>query len=609
MPVVGTAGHVDHGKSTLVEALTGRDPDRWDEEQQRGLTIDLGFAWTTLDSGLEVGFVDVPGHERFIKNMLAGIEAIDVVVFTVAADEGWMPQSEEHLAVLDLLGVRSGVVALTRADLVDTDTLEFAMLEVDEMLSGTTLEGSPIIPTAAPRGDGIAELRAALDDALDGTVVPDRGRPRMWVDRSFTIEGAGTVVTGTLVDGSIAVDDTLALFPGGITTRVRGIQSHERSTESVEPGNRTALNMAGIEREQIERGAMIGRPGDWAPTRRFVADLRTVRALGEPLREQGSYHLHAGSGSWTARLRLLEGDTLDGSGAAIVELTDPLPLQVDDRVILREVGRQAVVAGGRVLDPEPPRRAREAAATLEGLREAESPDEAATALLEARGVADVETLAAHTGGGTPDAALATDTRAFAGWKVERTLGDAGRVVADFHAANPLRPGVPKASLAEQLDVTVDDLEAIVAGSPDLVAEGPVVRAADFGGGLDAEAGAAWEALREQLLEAGLTPPRRKEIDADPELMHALLRDDRLVAVSDELVYLPETLEQAVEEALRLPDGFTVADFRDATGTSRKYAVPLLEWMDEAAITRREGEGRVVRRQRPDERGPGGAPSR
>jgi len=306
MPVVGTAGHVDHGKSTLVQALTGRDPDRWAEEKKRGLTIDLGFAWTTLPSGIEAGFVDVPGHERFIKNMLAGIDAITVALFVVAADEGWMPQSEEHLAILDLLGVDHGVVALTRADLVDEDTLEIVALEIDDRLASTSLQGSPIIATAAPEGRGIEELRAAIDTALAATSITDLDRPRLWVDRSFSISGAGTVVTGTLVDGPIGIDESLTLFPAGTVGRVRSIQSHERSLDRVEPGNRAALNLVGLERDAIDRGSMLGREDEWFVTRRFMGTATTVRSLGSPIRERGAFHLHLGSGSWPARIRLLE---------------------------------------------------------------------------------------------------------------------------------------------------------------------------------------------------------------------------------------------------------------------------------------------------------------
>lgn len=610
MPVVGTAGHVDHGKSTLVEALTGRDPDRWDEEKRRGLTIDLGFAWTTLDSGTSIGFVDVPGHERFIKNMLAGVDAIEVAIFVVAADEGWMPQSEEHLAVLDLLGVTNGVVAVTRADLVDDDTLELVMLDVDDRLTGTSLEGSPVIPTSAPTGRGLAQLRDALDEAVTRAVVRDLGRPRLWVDRAFTIEGAGTVVTGTLVGGTLHVDDSLTLFPDERTTRIRSIQSHEESAEELGPGNRAALNLAGADRESIERGSMLGLPGQWWPTSRFAADVRAVRQLGDPIREQGSFHLHAGTGSWPARIRLLEGETLTHSGAVVVDTGDVrLPLQVGDRFILREVGRQAVVAGGVVLDPSPPRRMREVIPVLRLIRQASSADETATALLEARGREDLTVLCAQSGGGTPDGAVIAGRTGYSARRVDQLLRLATREVNAFHEANPLRPGMPKASLAGRLRIPPEELEQIIGTGEELVVDGPSVRAVDFGDDLDDSARRAWETLQESLLSAGYMPPRRKEIDADAELIHALIRSGRLVEVSDELLYPPDTLDDVVAIARQMGDGITVAALRDRLEITRKYAVPLLEWMDARGITRRVGEERVFRPQRPDEQGPGDAPSR
>ena len=460
MPVVGTAGHVDHGKSTLVHSLTGRDPDRWAEEKERGLTIDLGFAWTTLPSGTEVSFVDVPGHERFIKNMLAGINAITVALFVVAADEGWMPQSEEHLSILNLLGVNRGVIALTRADLVNEDTLEIATLEIDDRIASTSLEGSPIIPTAAPHGRGIDELRTAIDVALDTSSIPDLGRPRLWVDRSFTIAGAGTVVTGTLVDGPVACGESLNLFPTGSIGRIRSIQSHERAVDRVEPGYRTALNLVGIERDTVDRGAMLGRDGDWTITRRFIAEATTVRSLKNPVRERGAFHLHLGSGSWPARLRLLEANTLAGTAGVLVELNTPIPVKWGDRFILREVGRQAVVAGGRVLDPDPRGRARDTLSSLGPLRETATADDAAGALLAAHGVSSLRDLAAQTGGGRPDAAMVSQGRAFSEARLTHLLTRAIQIVDEFHGTNPLRPGVSRALLAERLRVHTDDIDKL-----------------------------------------------------------------------------------------------------------------------------------------------------
>ena len=592
MPIVGTAGHVDHGKSTLIRALTGRDPDRWQEEKDRGLTIDLGFAWTTLDDGTEIGFVDVPGHERFIKNMLAGVGALDVALFVVAADEGWMPQSEEHLAVLDLLGVSRAVVALTRADLVDADLLELAELELRERLEGTSLANAPVVPTAAPLGRGIPEIRTALAEALANTEADTGDRTRLWIDRVFTIDGAGTVVTGTLVEGTISLGDTLAVYPEGSLARVRGLQSHERSVEKAHPGTRTAVNLVGIDRDHAARGSMLGRPDDWRPTTRFSVEVRTVRDLDDPLRTRGAYRLHVGSGSWPARLRLLEGTTLEGVGHALVESEDPVPLRVGDKFVLRDVGRRAVVAGGRVLDPHPARKGAAVRAALQ-TPPGETPDEVADWLLSARGLALRSELAADSGGGTASGVVAGDHQLSKRHQASLET-DAVARTRDHQRRNPLRPGVPKSELATSLRVPQHVLEAVVAASEDLVLQGAHVRTTDFLGTLDDAGEVAWESARTKLESEGLTPSRRTELGLHREQLHVALREGRLTEVSEDFVYLPETLDDLVTRVRGFAQGFTVAEFRDAFDISRKHAVPLLEWLDRSGVTRREGDGRVVR---------------
>ncbi len=595
MPVVGTAGHVDHGKSTLVEALTGRDPDRWEEEKRRGLTIDLGFAWTRLDD-IEVGFVDVPGHERFIKNMLAGIDAVDAALLVVAADEGWMPQSEEHLVILDLFGISPGVVALTRADLVDDEALELVSLDTLERLEGTSLAGSPIVATAAPTGIGISEIRTELHRALTAIPYTDSGRPRLWVDRGFTIDGAGTVVTGTLRDGSVSGGDTLVLWPGERPVRVRGLQTHERTVERVTPQNRVALNLSGAERDQVPRGSMVGRAGDWAPTSRFLAQLRRARYVKEPLRNRGAFHLHIGTAARRADVRLLESETLDTAGAALVQTDAPLPLKTGDCFVLRDVGRRLVVAGGVILDPRPAPRPRTARRSLALLRPVKvTPDDRATALLEVRGRAPLHILEADSGGGTPEFALAAADSAMSPAAVEETLHRAGEAVSAFHEANPLRPGMPRASLAEQLDVSRAELDSLIATTTGLVDEGAFVRLDAFSGSLDEKAASAWERVRSDLVSFGPSPPQRTDLGIDEELLHALIRLGRLIEISETLVYLPETLDGLVLRLQELEEPFTVAGFRDAMGITRKHAVPLLEWLDGNGITRRRGDLRFLRR--------------
>lgn len=595
MPVVGTAGHVDHGKSTLVSALTGRDPDRWDEEKRRGLTIDLGFAWTTLDDDVEVGFVDVPGHERFIKNMLAGVDAVDVALLVVAADEGWMPQSEEHLAVLDLLGITRGVVALTRSDLVENEQRAQVAADVARRLKGTTLEGSPVIPVAAPIGHGVAEVRRALGETIRMASVRAGGRTRMWIDRSFVIEGAGTVVTGTLVGGSIASGDEVEVHPGPLRARVRTLHSHERSVEQIDPGNRTAINLAGIDRDQVARGAMLGRPGQWKPTSSFAASMRVVRHPSARLENRGSHHLHVGSGTWACRVRLLDTDRVgpEESAMTLVGLDDPVPLATGDPFIIRDVGRRMVVAGGRVLDPGA-RSARAAGGSIELLPDPDAaPDEAATSLLEIRGRERLDVLAAHTGGGVPDAAIVAAGEALSEAKAAALVEFAVAECNDFHRESPLRPGIPAATLADRLGIGRAVLEALVAAETRLAADGGMIHAAGFSPALDDDQQLAWDEAREVLAGTGAAPPRVDALGIGPELLHALIRAGALVRVSEEYAYLPETMESVVATVRGMSDGFTVAELRDALGVTRKHAVPLAEWLDAAGHTRREGDLRFL----------------
>jgi len=592
VPVVGTAGHVDHGKSTLIRALTGRDPDRWVAEKERGLTIDLGFAWTVLPDGAEVSFVDVPGHQRFIKNMLSGIEAIDVALFVVAADEGWMPQSEEHLAVLDLLDVRRGIVALTKIDRVDDDLVAIATIEIEERLAGTSLEGAQVVPVSAPTGAGVKELRSALADQVSVAVASfrDRGRPRMWIDRSFTISGSGTVVTGTLLDGPLSVGDRVMIWPDRLSARIRSLQTHERAHDQVSPHSRVAANLTGLDRRDITRGAMMGSPDAWAASERFLVSVRVARYVEEPITARGAFHLHLGSGTWPVHFRPLDGSGIDGEGFALLTVDTALPVMMGDPFILREVGRRQVVAGGRVLDPDPPLRGGDmlaGASVLAGVLDA-SADEQAEALLRVRGSDAVERLAQHSGGGEATALTAAGM-ALSDGTVARLTEHAARYVQRFHETNPLRPGVPKADLAGRLGVSTAIVDALVSRSETLQDAGPVVATAGFTVELGADAATSFEELVSKLNGSGLLVPRVGELGIDRETLHALVRRGDLVQVSEDLVYLPDQIEEIRAGLSALPNPFTVAEFRDRFQISRKYAVPLLEWLDSSSITRRRGD--------------------
>ncbi len=591
MPIIATAGHVDHGKSTLVQALTGRDPDRWIEEKDRGLTIDLGFAWTAIGEA-EVGFVDVPGHERFIKNMLAGVGSLDVALFVVAADEGWMPQSEEHMAILDLLDVQHGVIALTRVDIAERDVIDLATLEVEEALEGTNLEGWPIVEVAATTGHGLEQLRTQLVVALEAAGPPrDIGRPRLWVDRSFVISGAGVVVTGTLTDGPLAAGDTADLWPGPRSVRIRSLQSHEAAREVAVPGSRVAANLAGLEREDVARGALLAASGVASESTRFLAVARPVRGIDE-ITDRGAYQLHAGSGAWPARVRAV------ADGALLITTTDPVPLVCGDRFILRETGRRAVVAGGRIVDPHPAGRS---AASLATAAELLAPildgpvDELADALLAVRGTASLNQLAVDSAGGVPRHAVLSAEHALhpdrAG-AIEQQLQTA---VAEFHEANPLRPGIPKATLASIHRLDASLLDALLARRDDLVDDGATVRAADHGASWSDADESAWEAAAAQLRGSGLAVPRANQLGLRDELLHAAIREGRLTKITNDLCYLPEQLEAMTARLDELPNEFTVADFRDLMEISRRQAVPLLEWLDGGGWTSRRGDIRSLRR--------------
>ena len=584
MPLIGTAGHVDHGKSTLIERLTGRDPDRWEEEKRRGLTIDLGFAWTTLDDGSEVSFVDVPGHERYLKNMLAGIEAINVSLFVVAADEGWMPQSEEHLAVLDLLGVRAGVVALTKTDLVDADLLELATLEIDDRLAGTSLQDSPIVPVSAKTGEGLDELRQTMTALIASIETPDRGRPRLWVDRSFSVTGAGTVVTGTLLDGGLSVDDPANVYPAGIRGRIRGIQSHERELDHVEPGRRVALNLGAIDSADVRRGDMIGKPDQWEDSARAAVRVRAARYADE-LDQRGAFQIHLGSAVEQVEIVGLDNDI------AVLKLARSLPMAVGDRFILRDTGRKLVVAGGRILDPSPNRTSL-ALNSSRTIHPDADVNEIATRLLEIRGLESASRLARQTAGGQADG-VPTDDWVASHVNARRLTDEARHLVERSHGENPLRPGLPMATLAGHLDIPQEIAEVLVDRSPELTRIGPDVSISGRQIEVSQEDEAKWKRAR-SALDAELTVPVIEELDIDPELLHLKIRTGELVRVSEDLVFLPSQIDQLVEVVRSLPDGFTVADFRDAAGLSRKYAVPILEWTDREGVTVRRGDGRTAR---------------
>jgi selenocysteine-specific elongation factor len=617
--VIGTAGHVDHGKSALIQALTGTDPDRLAEEKARGLTIDLGFAWTILPSGREVGFVDVPGHERFVHNMLAGVGGVGCALFVVDASEGWRPQSAEHLAILDLLGIPAGVVALTKVDLVDDATRERVAAEVRDRLRGTTLDGAAVVPAAPPSGLGVAAVAAALDAALDRLPEPpDRGRPRLPVDRVFTMRGSGTVVTGTLSGGSLRADGEVELLPGGRRARVRGLQGHGRPLAEATPARRLAVNLAGVTTGQVARGDVLALPGQWAATATADCRLRCLDGAPAPLRGRGAYLVYAGAAETAARLQPLDATEVRPGGDALVRLhlERPLVLDVFEPLVLRDSGRDETVGGGLVLDPFPPAAVRGTAARLRRTEELEAREAAGRSglperVLAERGVvplAELPRLAAVA----PDRLPAALAAAGAGVVTSRTLAwartaweDAAaavvEAVARSHRDDPSAPGLPAqaartAALAPGWPgaAGAEVVEALVAGGR-LVADGPTLRLPGHGPRLDPAQRALRARVEAALDEAGvglLGDAALAELGADRKAAALLVRLGVLVPIAPGGYLGRSTLEAAVETLRRsFPDGrqFAATEAKEALGTTRRTAIPLLEHLDHTGVTIRQGD--------------------
>jgi selenocysteine-specific elongation factor len=609
--VVATAGHVDHGKSALIERLTGSDPDRLAEEQRRGLTIDLGYAWCHLPGQREIGFVDVPGHERFVRNMLAGVGPVRLVLFVVAADEGWKPQSEEHLQILDVLGMAGGVIALTKRDLVDDETLAIAEEEVRERVAGTVLDGAPLVPVSAHRGDGIEALRIALAEMMASAPQPEAGRTRLFVDRVFTIRGAGTVATGTLTGDRLTVGDEVEIVPRGRRARIRSLQTHRRDEERADPVSRVAANLVGIERDDLRRGDVLAVPGAWPTTSLVEARLRPVRGLGHAITSRGAFTVHAGAAEAGAQLRILGGSSVEPGGQAIVrlKLDRPLALEPFDRFVLREEGRSETVGGGEVLDVDPPARAgKDPGARLAARAEA-TRDELPALLVAERGA-----VTAH------DAVRVTGSHAAGGiqvgaWLLAPAVHDAVEThVTDdlhaYHASHPLNEGAPLDDVRRMVGEVLaghgapahpDLTEAVLV---DLAARGRIartataVRLASHRVALDDHTGDV-----ERLLEAitgdhEAKPPGVDELVAagfGRDVIDAAARAGMVVRLTPAIVVAPSFVDRAAELVhAHATTGITVSALRQALGTSRKYAVPLAEHLDRTGVTRREGDLRYPR---------------
>ena len=617
--IVGTAGHIDHGKTSLVRALTGVDADRLKEEKERGITIDIGFADLTVGD-VHFGFVDVPGHERFVKNMLAGAHGMDLVMLTVAADEGVMPQTREHFDICRLLEIKAGLIVLTKIDMVDAEFADLVEADVADYVAGSFLESAPIVPVSSVTGLGLDELKRALRERAVETKPKDAsGWFRMPVDRAFTMRGFGTVATGTLISGSVAVEQEVELYPERRPIRIRGIQVHGAAVNKAFAGQRTALNLAGVELADVSRGMTLAAPSRFEPVR-FVDARFDLLATANPLEHGSPVHFHAGTAEVEAQVRLLDPpDSIEPGATGYVRfvLKDPLLILPGDRFIVRMFSPVVTIGGGEVLDINASVRMKRAdsAARLRRLDGASPVERVHVLASETKYGLGLPELIARTGLQTDELRRSADPSRFAVfeepqfWLLDR--GAAGTLarelqsaVQTFHKENPLAAGIGKEDLRarvlpESPSFLLDALLATVKG---LVVEGDVVRMATHKIAFRQDEEQALAKMERAFESAGLAVPSTTEVLAKSgvesarakTLLQMLLKNRKLVRVSDDLVFHAGAVAKLRELlAPRKGQRFSVAEFKDWTGISRKYAIPLLEFLDRERITRREGDARVV----------------
>ena len=628
MRVIGTAGHVDHGKSTLIAALTGVHPDRLKEEQAREMTIDLGFGWLTLPNGEEVGIVDVPGHRDFIENMLAGIGGIDAAMLVIAADEGVMPQTREHLAILDLLQIPAGLIVLTKTDLAsDPDWIGLLETDIRAALSGTFLADAPIIRVSAKNKTGLDELIANLQLLLQEKPARlDLNRPRLPIDRVFTMSGFGAVVTGTLTDGSLSVGDEVEILPSGLTGRVRGLQTHKKKEERAAPGSRTAVNISGVATEQIQRGEVVTRPGQYQSTRRMDAKLRLLADVSSPLKHSSEVKVFLGTAETIANVRVLGAEELapGHEGWIQLELREPLVAVRGDRFIVRRPSPGETLGGGTVVDAQPKGRHKRfdeaVLKSLESLAQGSPADvlfEAALAL----GAATVKEMIARSRLESDIAAQAAEELFRDGrlvnlengaWTVdslslpapqwnalqEKTL----QIVGDYHKNFPLRRGIPREELKSRLKLSPRLFNAFVAFNvkrSTLKEDGTAIAQPGHTVTFATADQARVQALMRKFAANPFATPSVKECQAEvgEEVFNALIEMNELLPVSTEVVFRAQDYEAMVarvKSAIEQRGQVTLAEVRDLLGTTRKYVQALLEHLDASGVTTREGDARRMK---------------
>jgi selenocysteine-specific elongation factor len=626
--IVGTAGHIDHGKSALVEALTGTNPDRLEEEKRRGITIDLGFAFLDLGD-VRFGFVDVPGHEKFVRNMLAGVGGIDLVVLVIAADESIKPQTREHFDICRLLGIPRGIVTITKSDLVDPDVLGLVCLEIEEFVRGSFLEGAPVVPVSATTGAGLDAFKKELLRVAEAVPAKDATQHfRLPIDRAFSMKGFGTVVTGTLVSGALQAEDDAELYPLRKPVRVRGLHSGGRAVLRANAGQRTAVNLAGIEREEIQRGMVLGPPSAFEPTKRLDARI-TLLASARPLKNRARVHFHQGTAEAIADVVLIADNELAPGQSALAQLRldQPVLLLPGDRFILRQFSPVVTIGGGTALDVHAPRHKRVDPSVAPFLETVErgTREEILAAFAEAapQGLS-LSQVTARTG--WSEAEVQKTAKNLVAARRLRVIGEQPFMIAsaklvasyaanlrtaleNFHQANPLSPGIPKQDLRGRAGKT--RAEIFTAALDDLVKTGVVTVSGDLvqrAGreiALSAEEAKAKELIEKEFERAGLTVPTfatvLEKLPIEPKraqkILQILLREKVLIKVTDELIFHRAAVAQLrellakyhKERGNKLP----IPVFKELTGITRKYAIPLLEYLDRERVTRRVGDERVI----------------
>ena len=621
MYVIGTAGHVDHGKSTLVKALTNMDPDRLPQEKEREMTIDLGFAWLTLPSGREVSIVDVPGHERFVKNMLAGVGGMDLALLVVAADESVMPQTREHLSILDILRVKRGLVAITKADLVDHDLVELVMAEVEDALKGTTFEGSPMVAVSAYSGEGLDELKGLVDRMLDSTEArKDLGRARLPVDRCFTVAGFGTVVTGTLIDGSLSLGQEVQLVLSGESGRIRGLQTHMKKLDHADPGRRLAVNLSGIARSEIQRGEVITTSGWLRPTGRLDAHIKLVQDAPRALKHNETVTFHLYTGETQARVRILDKEELGPGeeGWTQLHLQYPIPAVKDDLFVVRSA--DATLGGGKVVDPYPTRRHRRFIVPvihrLMAMEQGTGEDGFLNAV-EHWGPCDLTTLSRRANLSLEETLSRTRDLADSGQVVllgnsatdpdalvypsrawDSLKGNASGALSAYHQQYPLRKGIPREELRSRLGLSQQTFPQALerlAEEGILQEDGPSARLPQHRVALTTAQQRQVEGYIMALESEPYSPTT--DYSLNPELLALLIEEGKVVKVNETVAFAASAYEEMVDKVvahIKEHGKITIAEGRDLFGSSRKYMLPLLEYLDQHHVTRRMGDERVLR---------------